>query len=132
MKESSGPITDAMEALRCLYDRSLDKYNGPTKHLMPYGVLGPQPRGRIMPEAYRYFPFIEWSWYGGTCNLEWLCAENRPVTPEVADKLIREGWVEEVAVNVCAISLLGIAIYAAWRKKKLEAEIGNGNTQDSE
>ena len=45
------------------------------------------------------------------------------VTAEVADELIREGWVEETSrVNVFKISPLGIAVYVAWRKKIAEQE----------
>src|SRR3989338_199168 len=124
------PITDPMEALELLFTRGPDQEVGLTKSLMPYGVLGPLPRW-IKPEENRYLPFVEWSWYGGLCNLELLGARDYLISSSVADKLIREEWVEKTSVMfVYTISLLGIAIAAAHRLKKIESAIGGGSVSD--
>ncbi len=126
------PIADAMEALGLLYTPSVERNDALTKHLMPYAVLGPSPRG-VAPEKNRYLPFIEWNWYGGVCDLEWRGAKDHTITSEVADKLLREGWVEKTsAMHVYQISLLGIAIYAAHRQKMLQDAIGRGSASDPE
>lgn len=130
--KTSGLIDDPMEVLCMLYGDHLAHGERFVKNLMPYGMLGPRPRG-IVPHEYRYFPFIELSWYQGVCDLELISVEDHPVSPQVADKLIHEGWVEETSViNVYEVSLLGIAIYAGWRKGKLERAIGGKETADAE
>lgn len=119
------PVEDPMKALQLLYTRYIDQLHAPAKELMPYAVLGPSPHG-TPPEKYRYFPFVEWSWYGGICGLELLGTRHHCLSSQVADRLIREGWVEEIRPLVYTISLLGIAVYAADRKKQFENAIGIG------
>ncbi|HEY9585821.1 MAG TPA: hypothetical protein VJJ02_04510 [Candidatus Paceibacterota bacterium] len=124
------PLTDPMEVLGLLYTHPLAN-DRPTKHLMPYPILGPLPRG-IALENNLHTPFIEWSWVDEVCGLS-PDAEDCLVDVKVVDGLIREGWVEETPrVNVFKISLLGIAIYAAWRKKMSEQETASTSALSSD
>lgn len=123
------PLSDPFDALELLYTKYLDR-NPPEKRLMPYSVLGPAPRG-VDTRARRYLPFIEHAYYGGWCDLDFHGAKDWLLLPDVAHKLVMDGWVEETSVPyVYAISLLGIALYAARRKKYLESLIGNGKPFD--
>ncbi len=125
------PLSDPGEVLDLLFTPSREEMAGRTKLLMPYAMLGPKPH-TVPPEEYRYLPFIEWCWYGGLCDLEFLDARCVFVTSKAADALIREGWVEETdAAHVYKISLLGIAVASARRQKKLERAVDARNVPDA-
>ena len=114
------PTTDPTEALGLLKNRRPRGWLI-ARHLMPYPILGPSPGG-VSRDNIRYTPFIEHV-FRGRKSSDICGTHDYMVTAEVADELIREGWVEETSrVNVFKISPLGIAVYVAWRKKIAEQE----------
>lgn len=120
----TAPVEDPMEALALLFTNSLSR-GEPEKRLMPFSTLAP-PEG-IPPKKNPWFPFIE---HRGRAKSGRTRSASRSryyfVAPEVADLLRANGYVEVDVERsargfVYRISLLGIAVYAGYRKERLES-----------
>jgi len=125
---SKEPVTDVTEALELLYTNFLDGA------ALRNGLCLIPCWDRARAGSGRKKTVIRLSSNVQEGRKVWsrVCGPWLPCLTSSADELISKEWVEETSViNVFKISLLGIAIYAARRLKKLEAAVG-GTTNDSE
>lgn len=118
------PIEDHLEALGLLFTHSAAR-NEPEKRLVPFPTLAKAPDG-ISPKDNLWLPFIEHRKHSVSTTKTLHYPRYYLVAPEAADFLRVNGFVEldterSISGFVYRISLLGIAVYAGYRKQRLES-----------